>query len=58
MSPQNIIQSFSRTNRLLDAHKQYEYIVTFQALNEYKTAINSAIRMYSREGEGNPIAED
>lgn len=58
MSPQNIIQAFSRTNRLFDDYKQYGHIVTFQAPNEYKAAINNAIRMYSRNGEGNPIAED
>jgi len=58
MAPQNIIQAFSRTNRLFDRNKQYGQIVTFQAPKEYKDAINEAIRLYSRGGEGNPIAED
>lgn len=58
MKPQNIIQAFSRTNRLFDSNKQYGQIVTFQAPNEFKDAINEALRMYSRGGEGEPLAED
>ena len=58
MAPQNIIQAFSRTNRLFDKNKQYGQIVTFQAHNDFKNAINQAIIMYSRGGDGNPIAED
>ena len=58
MAPQNIIQAFSRTNRLFDYAKRYGQIVTFQAPKEYKNAINSALRLYSRGGDGNPIAED
>lgn len=58
MAPQNIIQAFSRTNRLFDINKQYGQVVTFQAPKEYKEAINQALRMYSLGGSGNPIAED
>ena len=58
MNPQNIIQAFSRTNRLFDTKKQYGQIVTFQSPKEYKDAINEALRLYSRGGDGNPIAED
>lgn len=58
MAPQNMIQAFSRTNRLFDTRKQYGQIVTFQAPKEYKEAINEALRLYSRGGGGNPIAED
>lgn len=58
MAPQNIIQAFSRTNRLFDTNKQYGQIVTFQAPKEYKNAINLALKLYSRGGDGNPIAED
>ena len=58
MAPQNIIQAFSRTNRLFDNKKQYGQIVTFQAPKEYKNAINMALKLYSRGGDGNPIAED
>lgn len=58
MKPQNIIQAFSRTNRLYDAGKKYGQVVTFQAPDEYKEAINEALRLYSRGGDGEPIAED
>lgn len=58
MAPQNIIQAFSRTNRLFDYAKQYGQIVTFQAHDEFKKAINDALMLYSRGGDGNPIAED
>lgn len=58
MNQQNIIQAFSRTNRLFDANKQYGQVVTFQSPKEYKDAINAALKLYSRGGNGNPIAED
>ena len=58
MSPQNIIQAFSRTNRLYDDKKQYGQIVTFQSPNEFKNAINYALKLYSRGGDGSPLAED
>lgn len=57
MSPQNIIQAFSRTNRLYDAQKQYGQVVTFQSPNEFKKAINSALQLYSLGGTGEPLAE-
>lgn len=58
MTPQNIIQAFSRTNRLFDEGKQYGQIVTFQAHDNFKKAINDALMLYARGGDGNPIAED
>ncbi|MDE6622467.1 MAG: HsdR family type I site-specific deoxyribonuclease, partial [Lachnospiraceae bacterium] len=58
MTPQNIIQAFSRTNRLFDDGKQYGQIVTFQAHDKFKRAINDALLLYSRGGDGVPIAED
>lgn len=58
MSPQNLIQAFSRTNRLFDTKKQYGQIVTFQSPQAFKEAINSALALYSRGGEGEPLAED
>ena len=58
MGPENIIQAFSRTNRLFDYAKQYGQIVTFQAPKEYKEAIDKALKLYSRGGDGNPIAEN
>ncbi|WP_294956056.1 type I restriction endonuclease subunit R, partial [uncultured Streptococcus sp.] len=58
MSPQNLIQAFSRTNRLFDTKKQYGQIVTFQSPQAFKEAIDSALALYSRGGEGKPLAED
>lgn len=58
MSPQDIIQAFSRTNRLFDNNKQYGQVVTFQSPKEFKDRINAALKLYSRGGNGNPIAED
>lgn len=58
MSPQGIIQAFSRTNRLFDPNKQYGQVVTFQSPGDFKAAINTALKLYSRRGNGSPIAED
>ena len=57
MSPQDIIQAFSRTNRLFDTNKQFGQVVTFQSPKEFKQSIDEALRLYSRGGDGNPIAE-
>ena len=58
LSPQGLIQAFSRTNRLFDKTKKYGQIVTFQSPDEYKKAINDALVLYSRGGEGTPVSED
>ena len=58
MTPQSIIQAFSRTNRLFDKEKQYGQVVTFQAHEKFKDAINYALTLYSRGGTGEPVAED
>lgn len=39
MSPQGLIQAFSRTNRLYDQNKEYGQIVTFRSPKEYKKKI-------------------
>lgn len=58
MSPQGLIQAFSRTNRLFDQNKEYGQIVTFQYPKEYKKKINDALILYSKGGIGKAIAED
>ena len=58
MSPQGLIQAFSRTNRLCDETKTYGQIVTFQSPSDFKDAINFALKLYSRGGDGKPISED
>lgn len=58
MSPQGLIQAFSRTNRLFDQNKEYGQIVTFRNPKEYKEKINDALILYSKGGIGQAIAED
>ncbi len=58
MAPQNIIQAFSRTNRLFDDTKEYGQIITFQARDVFKKAIDEALQLYSVGGDGTPIAEN
>ncbi|MBE5864577.1 MAG: type I restriction endonuclease subunit R [Lachnospiraceae bacterium] len=58
MSPQGLIQAFSRTNRLYDQNKQYGQIVTFRSPKEFKDKINEALVLYSRGGSGKAVAED
>ena len=58
MSSQDIIQAFSRTNRLFDGRKQFGQVVTFQYPKEFKKAIDDALMLYSRGGDGSPLAED
>ncbi len=50
MAFHNLIQAFSRTNRLYDKNKTTGYIVTFQSPNAYKRAIDGAIELYSSGG--------
>ncbi len=52
MSPQGLIQAFSRTNRLFDTNKEYGQIVTFRSPKEYKQKINDALVLYSKGGFG------
>jgi len=58
MSPQGLIQAFSRTNRLFDQGKEYGQIVTCRYPKEFKESINSALILYSRGGLGKAVAED
>ena len=58
MSPQGLIQAFSRTNRLFDQNKEYGQIVTFRDPKEFKEKINEALVLYSKGGIGKAIAED
>ncbi len=58
MSPQGLIQAFSRTNRLFDTKKEYGHVVTFRLPKEYKQKINDALVLYSKGGFGKALAED
>lgn len=61
MSYQNIIQAFSRTNRLYDRSKKYGMIVIFQRAEEYRKAVDEALWLYSNGGTNDvsapPFAE-
>ena len=50
MAPQNIVQAFSRTNRILDEKKRYGMIVIFQRAAQYMTAVDGALLLYSNGG--------
>lgn len=43
MAPQNLIQAFSRTNRIFDKSKRYGMIVIFQRSAQFQTAVDGAL---------------
>lgn len=47
MGPHDLIQAFSRTNRIYDKNKTYGQIVTFQAPHMFKESVDNAVRLYS-----------
>lgn len=47
MGPHDLIQAFSRTNRILDKNKAYGQIVTFQAPKLFKESVDNAVKLYS-----------
>lgn len=56
MKPQDLIQAFSRTNRIFDKDKKYGNIITYQYPKTYNTAIDDALKLYSQGGIGDVIA--
>ncbi|MDD3026786.1 MAG: type I restriction endonuclease subunit R [Erysipelotrichaceae bacterium] len=56
MRPQDLIQAFSRTNRLFDKSKNYGQIVIFQKPDAFKDAVDNALRLYSNGGENSVLA--
>lgn len=52
----NLIQAFSRTNRIFDQDKKFGQIVTFQYPKKYKEDINGAISLYSDGGTNEVMA--
>lgn len=56
MTPQGLIQAFSRTNRLFDERKQFGQVVTFRTPNIFSESIEDAFRLYSNGGENFVIA--
>ena len=47
MGPHDLIQAFSRTNRILNKNKVYGQIVTFQAPKLFKECVDNAVKLYS-----------
>ena len=50
MGPHDLIQAFSRTNRIYDKNKVYGQIVTFQAPHLFKECVDTAVKLYSAGG--------
>ena len=50
MGPHDLIQAFSRTNRIYDKNKSYGQIVTFQAPLLFKECVDNAVKLYSAGG--------
>ena len=50
MGSHDLIQAFSRTNRIFDKNKTYGQIVTFQAPVLFKEAVDNAVKLYSAGG--------
>ena len=56
MQPQDLIQAFSRTNRIFDSSKTYGHIITFQKPLAFKEAVDNALKLYSNGGENDVLA--
>ena len=58
MGPHDLIQAFSRTNRIFDKNKTYGQIVTFQAPKLFKKCVDDAVRLYSAGSTKEAIVSD
>ena len=58
MGPHDLIQAFSRTNRIFDKNKTYGQIVTFQAPILFKEAVDNAVKLYSAGGINGAIGAE
>ena len=58
MGPHDLIQAFSRTNRIFDKNKTYGQIVTFQAPILFKEAVDNAVKLYSAGGINGTIGAE
>lgn len=58
MGPHDLIQAFSRTNRIFDKMKVYGQIVTFQAPKLFKSSVDNAIKLYSAGGTEGALLAD
>ncbi len=58
MHPHDIIQTFSRTNRIFDKSKTAGQVVTFQSPHKFKKAVDEALILYSAGGQASVLAPD
>ncbi|WP_242302727.1 type I restriction endonuclease subunit R [Bacillus cereus group sp. BfR-BA-01361] len=56
MKQHDLIQAFSRTNRLFDKYKKYGQIVTFQTPKTFEQKVKEALVLYSNGGENEVMA--
>lgn len=56
MNYHDIIQAFSRTNRIFDSNKKFGQIVTFQSPKKFKQAVDEAIKLFSAGGIGEVLS--
>ena len=54
--PQDLIQAFSRTNRIFDENKRFGNITTFRTPHLFKECVDEALRLYSCGGQGCVLA--
>ncbi|MBQ7563602.1 MAG: type I restriction endonuclease subunit R [Lachnospiraceae bacterium] len=55
MQLHDIIQAFSRTNRIFDHNKQFGQIVTFRSPRQFKETIDNALKLFSAGGLGEAV---
>ena len=58
MGPHDLIQAFSRTNRIFNKNKTYGQIVTFQAPKLFKESVDNAVKLYSAGSIGTAIVAE
>lgn len=58
MGPHDLIQAFSRTNRIFEKNKTYGQIVTFQAPVLFKECVDNAVKLYSAGGTKDALMAD
>lgn len=58
MKAHDLIQAFSRTNRLFDNPKKYGQIVTFQTPKIFEDKVKDALVLYSNGGENDILAPE
>ena len=58
MGPHDLIQAFSRTNRIFNSTKKYGQIVTFQAPKLFKESVDNAVKLYSAGSTGSVLVAE